>query len=292
MTDLLSLLNASNLTAIPLQITQTTQTNWSQFGMLIFTALLSSAFLIYFLSKMFARSFSGFLVKRKLRWLKRLTKRHILFIKHTEMGLFGESMIGRDTLRDVTRALTKFAGKPFDLIIHTPGGEIFSSQLIARMFKQYPGQIRTIIPLYSMSGGTFLSLSTDQLVMPRTASLGPIDPQLGNLFKFGSAKAWDKIVKFKGKKAEDQSISFALMGKQYTKTIRKQLMTLIKFNMSEKDKRKFVNFLTSGDIEHGYPITPLELRGFGVPVKLLNPQVAEKLWDILSRESFEGVHYL
>jgi ClpP class serine protease len=260
--------------------------------MLLFSALLSSALLIYFLSKMFARSFSGFFVKAKLRWLKRLTKRHILFIKHTEMGLFGGSMIGRDTLRDISRALIKFAGKPFDLIIHTPGGEIFPSQFIARMFKQYPGQIRTIIPLYSMSGGTLLSLSTDQLVMPRTASLGPIDPQLGNLFRFGSAKAWDKIVKLKGKKAEDQSISFAFMGKQYTKTIRKQLMNLIRFDMREKDKRRFVNFLTSGEIEHGYPITPEELRGFGVPVKLLNPQVAEKLWDILSRESFEGVHYL
>jgi len=212
-------------------------------------------------------------------------------IKHTQEALFGGSMIDQKTLIDISKALTKFKGKDFDLILHTPGGAIFPALFISRIFKQYPGKIRTIIPMYAMSGGTLLTLSTDEVFMSPTACLGPVDPQLGSLFKFGSAKSWDRILKFKGKKADDSSISMAFTGKQYTKTINNYLKEITDFGMSDKDKNKFINFLTNGDVEHAFALTPYELKRFNFPVKRIGNKIQEKLIKLVGSASAEGVTY-
>jgi ClpP class serine protease len=161
------------------------------------------------------------------------------------------------------------------------------------MLKQYPGHIRTIIPMYSMSGGTLLALSTDELVMSPTSCLGPVDPQLGTLFKFGSAKSWDKILKFKGKKADDSSISLAYTGKQYTKSIRDHMLKTVDFGLSPAQKKSFVNFITSGEVEHACALTPMELKGFGFKIrKINNNKFMEKMINFISKVGSEGVTYV
>ena len=215
-----------------------------------------------------------------------------MVIKHTQGDLFSQSMINQETLKDITLALNKFKGKPFDLIIHTPGGDIFSAIFISRLFKKYTGKIRAIIPLYAMSGGTLLALSCNELYMSDTACLGPVDPQLGSFFRFGSAKSWDKILKLKGKKAEDQSISFAHTGKQYTQSIKNHLMDTIDFGLNKKDKKILSDFLTSGNVEHAHPLTRTDLQAFGIPIKdISSKKMLEKLIKFIGRTSNEGVTY-
>lgn len=212
-------------------------------------------------------------------------------IKHTTQGMFGGSMIDQTTLRKITQALAKFKGQDFDLILHTPGGEIFSALFISRILKNYPGKIRTIIPMYAMSGGTLLTLSTDEVYMSPTACLGPVDPQLGSLFKYGSAKSWDKILKFKGKKADDSSISMAFTGAQYTKTINNYLKEITDFGMSKKDKKNFINFLTQGDVEHAFALTPTELKKLNFPVRKIPGKILDRLFKLVGSSSAEGVSY-
>ena len=179
-TDIATLFQYFNQTGngIPLNvITSTTvQTNWWQFGFTLFSALIGSVFIFFLIGSVFKSTLTLVLVKIKLKLIKRKTKRHILFIKHTTAGMFGTSMIDRETLSDITEAFNKFKGKDFDLILHTPGGDIFSSLFISRLIKQYPGKVRTFVPLFAMSGGTLLALSTDELYMTPTACLGPVDP--------------------------------------------------------------------------------------------------------------------
>jgi ClpP class serine protease len=256
---------------IPLHIVQTTTSNWSQFTISVIITLLSSFFIFIILGEPLIQFVKEKWIIRKFKRLYKKNGRHFLIIKNGDpRGLFNMegAMIDRKMHINIARKLHKFGGEPIDIYFHTPGGEIFATQAISRLFKNYPGELRAIIPLYAMSGGTYLTLSCDKVLMSNTACLGPIDPQLGNLFKFGSAKAWDKIVKFKGKKAEDSSISFAMMGKQYTKTLSVQIDNLLKDKILDKNKRKkMVKLLTEGSIEHGFPLSKDDLRKHGLMVE-------------------------
>ena len=143
-----------------------------------------------------------------------------------------------------------------------------------------------------MSGGTLLALSCDEIHMSDTACLGPVDPQLGSFFKFGSSNTWNKILKFKGKKAEDQSISLAHTGKQYTKSIKNYLMENVNFDMSKEQKKTLINFLTSGEIEHGHPLTKNDLEALGLPIKKIASQkILDKLIKFIGKTSNEGITY-
>lgn len=287
-TPIINFLNSTS--GIPLSITTITKVSWTQY---IPTLLIGAFILLWMLSTLAKESTISILSKVSLRFMKKKTGRHIMIIKHTQGDLFNTSMIDQKTLRDVTLALNKFKGKPFDLVLHTPGGDIFSAIFISRLFKKYPGKIRAIIPLYAMSGGTLLALSCDEIYMSDTACLGPVDPQLGSFFKFGSAKSWDNILKFKGKKAEDQSISFAHTGQQYTKSIREHLINSMDFGLSKKDKRILSNFLTSGNVEHAHPLTKTDLQSFEMPIKnISDKKVLEKLIKFVGRTTNEGVTYI
>lgn len=274
---------------IPITVTTTSATNWWQYGVSLF---FGSFIMLFFFGQMISEGIDNTLLKLTIKGIKKKSGRDVVFIKHTSSGLFSQSMIDQKTATQLCEAMASFKGKDFDLILHTPGGEVFSALMISRILKQYPGKIRTIVPLYAMSGGTLLALSTDEIVMSKSACLGPVDPQLGNLFKMGSAKSWEKIVKFKGKRAEDSSISMALEGSKYTKTIRNHITDIIGLGMNGKDKKKFVEFITSGDIEHAYALTPEKLKEFGVPVTIMeNHKLINTLIKIASKIPGEGVTY-
>lgn len=275
--------------AIPLEVKTVQATDNKQYFL---TYLLSAAFLLFYLYALVGQKLSSVSIKGSLKKMKRRTGRHVLFIKHTSQDMFSASMIDQTTMLKLNEALTKFKGQPFDMILHTPGGEIFSSLMISRIIKNYPGEVRVFIPLYAMSGGTCLALSGKKIFMNDVSCMGPVDPQLGSLFKHGSAKAWDEIVKFKGKRADDQTISFAMMGRQYTKTIYNHLDFLLKDKMTDPKKRKkFVTFLTDGKVEHAYSLTPTELKKFDFEVEKIDEETNKNFMKLIISKKYEGLYY-
>lgn len=82
--------------------------------------------------------------------------------------------------------------KGLDLILHTPGGGITSTQSIVdylhKMFRR-PGEsvpdIRAIIPQMAMSAGTMIACSCREIWMGKHSNLGPIDPQLQGVPAYG-----------------------------------------------------------------------------------------------------------
>ncbi len=231
----------------------------------------------------------GIAIKSKLNKLKLLTKRNILLIKHTNEGFFLSSSIDRYTLHKVANEIKKFNGKPFDLILNTPGGDPFSSLFISRIIKKYPKQVRAIIPLYAMSGGTILTLSCSTLLMGENACLGPVDPQLGSLLSYGSANNWDKILKFKGKKAKDDSINLAYTGKQYSKSIKDYMNKIVEFGLTAKKKKEFIDFITSGKVEHAFPLTKEDLEGYGFKIGKIPKKQMDLILEIIAHKHGEGV---
>ena len=69
-----------------------------------------------------------------------------------------------------------------DLILHTPGGSIASTETIVRYLHQmFDTDIRVIVPQLAMSAGTMIACCSREIVMGKQSSLGPIDPQLNGI---------------------------------------------------------------------------------------------------------------
>lgn len=283
--QLVNLINNSN--GIPLNVIQTSTTNPYQFYL---TLLMGSFAVIFLFGNLLVTRINSIIALVNLYFLKKKTKRGVIVIKHTSQELFSQSMIDRKTMDRVEKALVKMKGKPFDLILYTPGGEIFSAVYISRMLRNYGGNIRAIVPIYSMSGGTLLALSCDEIYMNNHSCLGAVDPQLGNLFKFGSARSWKEVMRVKGNKAEDSSISFRFIGEQYTKSIRENIKVLLENKCNKKDLNKLSEYLTSGEIEHGYNMTKDVLRSKGLEIKDIPEDTNVQLSKIL-RIMPEGVTF-
>src|SRR5665213_2680528 len=69
-----------------------------------------------------------------------------------------------------------------DLILHTPGGDIASTQSIVRYLREMFGDdIRAIIPQIAMSAGTMIACSCREVWMGKESNLGPIDPWVAGI---------------------------------------------------------------------------------------------------------------
>ena len=82
--------------------------------------------------------------------------------------------------------------KGLDLIIHTPGGGLTSTQSIVdylhRMFRESKSavpNIRAIVPQIAMSAGTMMACSCKEIWMAKHSNLGPIDPQFNGVPAYG-----------------------------------------------------------------------------------------------------------
>jgi Serine dehydrogenase proteinase len=72
--------------------------------------------------------------------------------------------------------------KGLDLILHTPGGDLASTEsVVDYLHSMFGKNIRAIIPQISMSAGTMIALSCKSILMGKQSNLGPIDPQFSGI---------------------------------------------------------------------------------------------------------------
>lgn len=239
--------------------------------------IISAVFMLIIFAPSIIEGLKGIVARIIIYNLSKQTKSNIISISHSSTGLFG-GMITQNTLMTFQEELSKMKGKPFDLILHTPGGDVFASMMISRLLAKYPGHIRAIIPSYAMSGGTLLALSCDEIIMSPCATLGMTDPQLGAFWNAGSAKSWKRIIQVKGKKADDASIRYNLMGQQCTEMIREHLQGLQKYS------NEFIDELTSGDKLHSYQFTRTDLQSRGIKTGIITRRYSRLLFMLAARQ--------
>jgi len=280
---------------IPLVVETVTKVNWPQFAITLFVSLLGMIFIFMIMASSIKEGIGSKKTKSSLKKISKITKKNVMIIKHTSQGLFSQSMIDNKSLKEFQKALIDFEGKDFDIVFHTPGGSIFYTMMISKLIKNYPGKIRAFIPSYSMSGGTILALSCNEVHMNEVSCMGPVDPQLGSMFTSASARGWKEIFKVKGKKADDSTIAMNFTGSQYTKTIKRLLASLIKDKFNKKDekaKRAFLKLLTSGDVEHALQLSKDELIELGLSVETIKDKLNKEMIEVIASEDFEGIKYV
>jgi hypothetical protein len=72
--------------------------------------------------------------------------------------------------------------KGLDLFLHTPGGETAATEsLVDYLHSMFGTNIRAIVPQIALSAGTMIACAAKEILMGKHSSLGPIDPQFGNI---------------------------------------------------------------------------------------------------------------
>jgi hypothetical protein len=72
--------------------------------------------------------------------------------------------------------------KGLDLVLHTPGGEVAATESIVEYLRAMFGtNVRAIVPQLALSAGTMIACACQEVIMGYQSSLGPIDPQVGNV---------------------------------------------------------------------------------------------------------------
>ncbi|MEE9148828.1 MAG: hypothetical protein V3U27_15680 [Candidatus Tectomicrobia bacterium] len=89
----------------------------------------------------------------------------LLQVTHEDVNGFMSVMYGMQWERGLT------------LLLHTPGGITNAAETIVAYLRSKFNEIEVVIPTFSMSAGTMISMAADRLVMGRQSQVGPIDPQ-------------------------------------------------------------------------------------------------------------------
>ena len=76
--------------------------------------------------------------------------------------------------------------KGLDLILHTPGGLTGAAESLVDYLRLVFGtDIRAFVPQLALSGGTVIACGCKEIYMGKHSSLGPIDPQIGQIAAHG-----------------------------------------------------------------------------------------------------------
>ncbi len=111
-----------------------------------------------------------------------------------------DTMINDSDKNGLMAAVNKLKpSKGLDLIIHTPGGDTAATESIVDYLKSKFENIRVIVPQLALSAGTMIACASNEIVMGKHSSLGPVDPQIQGMPAHGIieefSKAYDDIKK-------------------------------------------------------------------------------------------------
>ena len=83
-----------------------------------------------------------------------------------------------------------------DLLLHTPGGDVTATEAIVKYLRQmFNTDIRVVVPQLAMSAGTMIACAGKEIIMGKQSSLGPIDPQFGNIAAFNIKREYELFEK-------------------------------------------------------------------------------------------------
>jgi len=166
---------------------------------------------------------------------------------------------------------------PIDLVIHTPGGLILSSEQIAMALRRHRGKVTIFVPHYAMSGGTLLCLAADEVAMDENAVLGPVDPRIGEY----PAASILRVPRLKPpEEIEDRTFILVDIAAKAQNQMREFVTVLLRDRMDAERADRLSRLLTQGTWTHDYPITFEEARDLGLPVTPGMPAGIYRLMDL------------
>ncbi|MGI9251003.1 MAG: SDH family Clp fold serine proteinase [Pseudohongiellaceae bacterium] len=143
--------------------------------------------------------------KEQLKKISELRGRNVLVFAADLNKAQAPISIGFEDVTPLNDQIHNLGQGDLDLIIETPGGAGEIAESIVRSLREQFDSLSIIIPGSSMSAGTIVAMSADEILMHRhQSSLGPIDAQLLQNGKQFSAHAFlEGIEKIKAEAKQD-----------------------------------------------------------------------------------------
>jgi len=219
--------------------------------------------------------------KRLLSVIEEKRNSRVILLIHREetMSLIGFPVFRYIDINDseeVLRAIQMTDPEvPIDLVLHTPGGLVLASLQIARALANHKAKVTVFVPHYAMSGGTLIALAADEIVMSPYATLGPVDPQLGQY----AAVSIMKVIEQKPiEKVDDQTIILADQAQKAIAQVRQSVFELLENKMPKDKAARLSDTLTSGKWTHDYSITVKEAMDLGLNI---NDKIPKEILHLL-----------
>lgn len=208
--------------------------------------------------------------RSSIRKIERARGSRVITLVHRQealsfLGIAFSRYIDIDDSEQILRAI-RLTRKdlPIDIILHTPGGLVLAAEQIAHALVRHGAKVTIFIPHYAMSGGTFLALAADEIVMDPNAVLGPVDPQIG---QYPAASILQVQDRKKIDEMDDQTLILADVARKAQTQVISSLIEIQKANGVDPDKaEEIANTLASGKWTHDYPITFEEAQRIGLNV--------------------------
>ncbi len=165
---------------------------------------------------------------------------------------------------------------PIDIVMHTPGGLVLAAEQIATALCRHKGKVTVMVPHFAMSGGTFIALAADEIIMDPNAVLGPVDPQLGGF----PAASIVKVAKEKSKdELEDKTLIMADVSEKALQQVKKKVFQILQEKGMEKEKaERIAEELSQGRWTHDYPLFKEDLEELGLKV---SNEVPPEIYDLM-----------
>jgi ClpP class serine protease len=168
-----------------------------------------------------------------------------------------------DDAQDVLRAIHETAaGRAIEIILHTPGGLVIAAQQIAAALADHDGHVTAVVPHYAMSGGTLVALAADDIRIESHASLGPVDPQLGQY----AAASLVTVARLPGDH-DDETLLKADVGLMAIAQVQAFTERLLLRRLPPERARDVAHLLASGVWTHDHPLMAPDLEILGLPVR-------------------------
>ncbi len=206
---------------------------------------------------------------RMIRRLERRLGARVITLIHRQeraniFGMISSRHIDMDDAQAVMHAIrTTPPDRPIAMILHTPGGLVLAATQIARALKAHPGPVTVYVPVFAMSGGTFLALAADKIVMGPFSALGPTDPQV---YGFPGASIANVKTQKPASHIHDLTMVLADVSEKAIAELREEAAELMRDRMGEAKALEIADTLTRGTWTHAYPISAREAIDLGLTV--------------------------
>src|SRR3954471_24664330 len=219
--------------------------------------------------------------RRALAVLSRERKATVITLIHRQeqMSLLGFPVvryIDIDDAESVLRAINQTpAERSIEIVLHTPGGMVIAARQIATALADHDGHVTAVVPHYAMSGGTMIALAADEIVIDAHASLGPVDPQLGQ-YPAASLVA----VSERPGDHEDQTLIMADVGRKAIAQVEAFTKHLLERYMAADRAADVARLLATGTWTHDHPLQVPDLQALGLPVRVGVPEGERELMTL------------
>ena len=186
-----------------------------------------------------------------------------------------------------------------DVLIHSPGGSPDATERIVQILRDRFEEVHFLIPHSAYSAATMLALSGDTITLHRSATLGPIDPQLDGIPVRSITRGFEKAKKQIQKEGpeslpayvpliEKYSIHLLEMCEESEKLSRELVSNWLTKYMFKNDKRrkptikKAVKYFSSYDKHrlHSRPLFLEKIQDLNLSISIADKQLELLIWEV------------